>query len=60
MEKPASKLPFWKAYVRGVLLVFTALLALDWLAYVAFERWLPWPFLIPVALFWPPVMTGLT
>jgi hypothetical protein len=60
-QAPAStKLSFWKVYLRAVVLMFLTLLALDWLAYSAFEQWLAWPFLIPVALAGPAVMTAIT
>ena len=33
-------LPFWVAYARAVLLFFLALMALDWVAYVVWGKWL--------------------
>jgi hypothetical protein len=37
-----NKLPFWVAYARAVLLFFLGLMALDWLAYLAWGNWLEW------------------
>jgi hypothetical protein len=39
---------------------FALLLAVDWVAYLAFGRWLAWPLLILLALAWPILMTAIT
>ncbi|MES2989295.1 MAG: hypothetical protein V4808_15440 [Pseudomonadota bacterium] len=51
--------PIW-AYLRAMLFAFLAMLAIDWLAYALFDRWMDWRMLIPIAVIWPVVMVRLT
>lgn len=62
MERPFKEtgLPTWLSYVRAMLIAFVVLLAADWAAYLIWDRWLDWPFLVAIGIAWPLVMTAIT
>ena len=62
MKRPATtpRLPMWLVYARAVLLAFVVLLALDWVAYLLWGKWVDWPFLVAIAVAWPVVVTAIT
>jgi hypothetical protein len=55
----SARVPLW-AYLRAMLFVFLVALAIDWLAYALFDRWIDWWTLIPLAVLWPIIMVRLT
>ena len=55
-----ERLTFTVAYARASIVFFLIFLAVDWLAFLALEKWLPWQALIPLAVLWPGAMFLVT
>ena len=59
ITQQSARVPLW-AYLRAMLFAFLVALAIDWLAYILFDRWMDWWALISIAMLWPIVMVRLT
>ena len=57
---PNRPLPFWVAYARAVLFFFLVLMALDWVAYLLWGKWLEWWGIVALAAVAPGIGLMIT